>query len=419
MLPGRSLLPLLVCVAIVMVGVGITVSVLPFYAERMMLAEGTPRDRVAIHVTALTAIYAVMQLCFAPLWGRLSDRVGRRPLLVVGICGFALSQALFGLATTMPMLYAGRALGGGLSAALFPAASAYVADATTEADRAHGMAWFNAAVGIGTMIGPALGGLLARRDLHLDLRSGYLHFDAFSVPFFVAALISLGGLAAALRVLPAAGAPVRAERVRAGSGERGRAATLLLGAAFAAQMGIMVFEATFTLFARRRLGYGPTEAGLVFMVCGTVMIPLQFIGVAVAKKTGELLQISAGFGLMGGGLLLLDVARGGPGLVAAVTMLAAGMAFVLPGMPSLTSKRARNGVGRALGRLNAAQGLGQVSGSVLGGLLFGWHEDAPYLAAGILMLMIGAAAVVGKGLGFGDGADPHPHPRHTSNPSAD
>lgn len=405
---GRRLLPLFVCVAIVMVGVGITLSVLPFYAERMMLAEGTSRGRVGIHVTALTAIYAVMQLCFAPLWGRLSDRVGRRPLLIVGICGFAFSQTLFGLATTMPTLYGARALGGILSAALFPAASAYVADATTEADRARGMAWFNTAVGLGTMIGPALGGLLARRDLHLDLRSGYLHFDAFSVPFFVAALVSLVGLVVALRVLPAAPAQARTDTVRAGFDERGGTAILLLGGAFAAQMGIMMFEATFTLFAQRRLGYGPTEAGMVFMVCGTVMIPLQFLGIAVAKKVGELLQIAVGFSLMGVGLVLLDVAHGVLVVVAAVTMLGAGMAFVLPGMPSLTSKRARRGVGRALGRLNAAQSVGQVSGAVFGGLLFGWRDDAPYITAGVLMLTIGVALTVGKRLGLGNGANQHP-----------
>ena len=133
---------------------------------------------------------------------------------------------------------------------------------------------------------------------------------------------------------------------------------------------------------------------MVFMVCGTVMIPLQFVGVALAKKIGELRQIAVGFGLMGVGLLLLDVALGVLVVVAAVTMLGGGMAFVVPGMSSLMSRRAPRGVGRALGRLTAAQSVGQIGGSVFGGLLFGWHDQAPYVFAGALMLLVGVALTV-------------------------
>ncbi len=376
-----------------MLGVGITASVLPFYAERLASAAGTPASRMGMHVTALTAVYAMTQLGFAPMWGSLSDRIGRRPLLVVGIVGFALSQGLFGIVTTMPVLYAVRAAGGLLSAALLPSASAYVADLTAEQDRERGMAWLNLASGVGTMIGPALGGILARRSWHLEVGSGFLHLDAFSVPFFAATVVSLLGLVVALRTLPRAAASRPEEQAEAPPGPR-EGEVILLGSGFALQAGIMFFEATFTLFGQHRLGYGPTETGMVFMTCSLVMLPIQFLAIAVARKIGEFRQMAAGFALMGMGFLVLLGAAGAIAVTVAIVLLGAGMAFVLPVPPSLVSKRSASGAGRALGRLSAAQSAGQVAGSMLGGLLLGWGERLPYLVAGTLMLALATAFTV-------------------------
>jgi MFS transporter, DHA1 family, multidrug resistance protein len=153
----------------------------------------------------------------------------------------------------------------------------------------------------------------------------------------------------------------------------------------------MLFEATFTLFGQQRLGYGPTEAGMVFMACGIVMLPVQFVGVALARRIGELRQMAAGFGLMGAGFLVLVAATGASGVALAVMLLGAGMAFVLPVSPSLITKRSAHGAGRAMGGLSAAQSAGQVAGSVLGGLLLGWGYRVPYWAAGAAMLVLGLA----------------------------
>jgi DHA1 family multidrug resistance protein-like MFS transporter len=377
------LLPLLFCVAIVMLGVGITASVLPYY--RLAAADAIPPSRIGIHVAALTAVYALTQLGFAPIWGSLSDRIGRRHLLVLGICGFGLSQGLFGIVTTLPILYAVRAAGGLLSAALLPSATAYVADLTADEDRGRGMAWFNLASGVGTMIGPALGGLLVRRSIHLELRRGYLHVDAFSIPFFAAAFVSVLALVVALRGLPlrAASRPVK-QTPPAGVRE---GVAVLLGSGFVLQAGIMLFEATFTVFAERRFGYGPTEAGMVFMACGVVMLPIQFVGIAVARWIGEFLQMAVGFGLMGIGFLVLLAAAGTSGVAVAIALLGGGMAFVLPVSPSLISKKSVHGAGRALGGSSAVQSAGQVAGSMLGGLLLEWGDRLPYLAGAALMLV--------------------------------
>jgi len=380
-----------------MTGVGITITTLPFYAERLALAEGVPPARIALHVTALTAIYVVMHLAFAPLWGRLSDRVGRRPLIILGIAGFAASQILFGLATSTPLLYAARAFGGAVSAALLPAVGAYIADVTLEKDRARSMAGLGTAIGVGTLIGPALGGALVGREIHLELTVGSLHFDAFSLPFFAAAGLSIVAALAALRALPVRSSRnvLEHESTAHERTARDRSLAPLLVVAAAAQLGIMVFESTFALFAKERLGFGPTATGIAFTWCGAVMIPAQFAGVALARKLGDRRQIAAGFVLMAVGLASLNFAAGVASLAVAVTLLAAGMAFIVPAVSALVSKRARAGTGRALGRLSAAQSSGQITGAILGGALFAWSDKAAYFLGAALMAIVGAALVAG------------------------
>ena len=185
-----------------MIGLGITMPVLPFYVERLALAEGATRQSVVIHVGLLTGVYALGQLIFAPVWGRWSDRIGRRPLILIGIAGYVVAQVLFGLATSLWLLYAARILGGILSSATLPVSAAYVADLTTDKERGRGMAWLGTAVSLGVVVGPALGGMLSRRDLHLNLRFGHFMVDSFSIPFFTAALLGLLTLCAAIRWLP-------------------------------------------------------------------------------------------------------------------------------------------------------------------------------------------------------------------------
>ena len=121
----KRLFVLLACLFVVNIGFGITLPVLPFYTERLALAEGASRNSVGLHVGLLTSIYALMQLLFAPIWGRLSDRVGRKPLLLLGITGYAIAQVLFGLASNLWLLYVARIVGGILSSATLPAAAAY------------------------------------------------------------------------------------------------------------------------------------------------------------------------------------------------------------------------------------------------------------------------------------------------------
>ena len=372
--------------------------VLPFYVERLGLVEGTSRQSVVLQVTLLTGVYSLMQLIFAPIWGRLSDRIGRRPLILIGIAGYVIAQVMFGLSTSLWLLYAARILGGVLSSATLPVSAAYVADLTTNEERGRGMAWLGTAVSLGFVVGPALGGLLSRTDLHLNLRFGHLLIDSFSIPFFAAALLGVLTLVAAVRWLPeslpaglpsAQGAETKTDWSSLGT---------LLGLALAAQFGLALFEATFALYAQAKFNYGPVAVGAVFVTCGLVMTIFQVGAVGfLSGRILEMYQVGAGFALMGVSLVGLVLARDPFAVFALVGLLALGTALISPNLAAMISKRGGNHrVGAALGVQNAANSLGQTAGPLLGGVLFIWQINAPYLLTGALLVTV--ALLIGWGL---------------------
>jgi DHA1 family multidrug resistance protein-like MFS transporter len=399
----KHLFVLLACLFVVMIGFGITLPVLPFYVERLAQAEGASQQSIVLHLGLLTGVYALMQLIFAPLWGRWSDRIGRRPLILIGIAGYVIAQVLFGLATSLWLLYTARVLGGILSSATLPVSAAYVADMTTEEERGRGMAWLGTAVSLGVVVGPALGGLLSRSDWHFNWSIGHFMFDSFSIPFFTAACLGLLTLFAALRWLPESVPKASAQDMNkeAKTDWRRLVNSLrpLLVLALAGQFALTMFEATFALYAQAKFNYGPVEVGAVFVVCGLVMTVFQAGAVGfLAGRISEMCQIGAGFGLMGTGIALLATARTKFVVFAFVALLALGMAFIAPNLAALISKRGGQQAGTALGIQNAANSLGQAGGPLLGGVLFIWQINAPYLFSGAVLLSV-AFVIVWKALG--------------------
>jgi len=390
----KHLFLLLACLFVVMIGFGITLPVLPFYVERLALEGGASSQSIVLHVGLLTGVYALMQLIFAPLWGSWSDRIGRRPLILIGIAGYVITQMLFGLATSLWLLYAARILGGVLSSATLPVSAAYVADMPAVEERGRGMAWLGTAVSLGVVVGPALGGMLSRRDWHLNLRYGHFLADSFSVPFFAAAFLGLVTLFAAMRwlaeSLPSGAARAANRETRTDWRKLVRNLRPLLALALAGQLALTIFEATFALYAQARFNYGPIEVGAVFMVCGLVMTVFQAGAVGfLAGRISEIHQVGAGFGLMGMGITLLATARTTFFVFAFVGLLALGMAFIAPNLAALISKRGgQQQVGKALGVQNAANSLGQAGGPLLGGALFVWQMNAPYLLSGALLVTL-------------------------------
>ena len=398
----KRLTVLLGCLLVATIGFGVTLPVLPFYTERFALRRESTgwMGSVAVQVGLLTAVYPLLQLLAAPLWGRLSDRVGRRRLLLVGIAGAAASYVLFGLATSLTMLYVARAVGGLLSSAIFPAAAAYVADSTTDAERSRGMAWLGTASSLGAVLGPALGGALARTGWEFRASGGTVLISSFAIPFLAAAVLALVSLTSALLWLPeshpgdASERPVGARSI-AGSpfvakAIHGTGLRTLLALSLAGQFGLALFEATFALFAKRMWNYGPGQVGASFMVCGLVMSLAQ-LGVvsSFAKRVGALPQIATGFALVGVSLGALGLTRGAPAVLLAIAFLAFGVALISPNVATLISLRGGSATGAAFGAQSTANGLGQTSGTIVGGALFVWQMHAPFAIASVLLLAIG------------------------------
>ncbi len=397
---NKHLVLLFFTLFIAMIGFGITLPVLPFFVERLALGDAASREAVAFHVGALTSAYALTQLGVSPLWGLWSDRYGRKPLVVIGLGGFALTQAVFGLGTSLPLLYGARLVAGVFSAALLTAASAYVADTLPEKTRGRGMAWMGTALSLGFFVGPVLSALLARRDWHLGTAPGHLVFDGFSIPFFAAAVLALATLPLVMVWLPES---METSRTSAAVRSPVRWADLgmrlkdVLALVFFSQAALTLFEAVFALYADQVLRFGMAEIGYAFALCGLVMAVFQ--GGVVGFLTGRVLarqQIAAGFAMLGVGLSLLLWVRAVPAVLAVVGLLALGVALVTPNLLTLIANRSGSHAGAGLGLQNTFSSLGQIIGPLLGGLLFGWQVDLPFQVTAGLTLVV-AAGIWGLG----------------------
>jgi DHA1 family multidrug resistance protein-like MFS transporter len=177
---NRKVIILSFTLVVVMLGFGMVIPIFPFYIEEL----GAGGSELGL----LVATSALLEFLFAPVWGGVSDRTGRKPVLMLGMLGYGLSLLLFGLATQLWMLFASRALSGILSSATLATALAYVGDSTSEEDRGGGMGTLGAAMALGVILGPGLGGWLAS--------------DSLSAPFFIAAGLSLVSLLLIILLLP-------------------------------------------------------------------------------------------------------------------------------------------------------------------------------------------------------------------------
>ncbi len=378
-----------------MIGYGITVTILPYYAERVHGLAGVSDKVIALHVGILTSVYALAQLVASPFIGRLGDRFGRRPVLLAGLVSMAVAQVAFAFTRSLPILYGLRVLSGLATAGLLVAAGASVADLTSEPDRVRGMAWYGTSISLGFVAGPVLGGVLSRPGVILG--PGGLRVEGYSLPFIAAGLLALIVFFVAARVLPESMPDSLRRPRRAGRGTHQRGLhglAFLLVLVVVSQFGLALFEGTFVLFARNRLSMTPGRAGLVFMVCGLVMAVLQVWAVKVLSRfVSAPIQVAAGLGLMGAAIAALVATRSFFLVLALVAVLAAGNALVTPNLSALISSRGAAHTGTALGLNSSATSVGQFAGPLLGAVLLGWHPTSPFLFGGALL--IATAAVVG------------------------
>jgi DHA1 family multidrug resistance protein-like MFS transporter len=371
----KNLLILAFTLAVIMLGFGMVIPIMPFYVERMG-ASGT-------ELGLLVASYGLMRLIFAPIWGSLSDRVGRKPILMLGVLGNGLALLLFGLSTELWMLFIARSLSGILSSATSPTTMAYISDSTSERDRGGGMGILGAAVGVGTVFGPGLGGWLAG--------------DSLATPFFIASGLSLVSLLLILILLPES-LPAKARQQTAGEvktfriGELWRALFspigILLFMAFLATVGTTTFYGIFGLYALQKFDYGPEQVGTVLMVVGVVSALAQAVLIGpLTRRWGEAAVIKFSLCASSAGFLIMLL-----GSTYLTVLLTTGLfilvnSLLIPAVTALTSKHATMPQGIAMGLSNSFSSLGRIGGPIWAGFVFDINYDYPYLSGGVIMFI--------------------------------
>jgi MFS family permease len=382
---------LFLIVFIDLVGFGLVIPLLPFYAARFAASP--------LQMTMLFATYSLMSMATAPLWGGLSDRVGRRPVLMASMAAAALAYLWLAFATGLWMLFAARAVAGACAGNI-AAAQAYIADVTPPEGRAKGMGMIGAAFGLGFIIGPVLGGIIAGNDLATaDLRT----------PGLIAAALSLTACLGVIVLLPESLSPGRARRPRG----RIAAAREVLARPILARLMAVFFlvilafsgmETTFAWWAIAQFGWGPRPIGFVFFYVGLLSALMQGVLIGpLTRRFGEGRLMLGGLALIALGLLVLPFARGLPVLGVALTALALGMGAMQPSLNSLISRRAgADEQGEVMGVAQSVGSLSRVLGPIIAGSLFTeFGRGSPYLWGAAL---VGGALLIGWRLSRNVGA---------------
>jgi MFS transporter, DHA1 family, multidrug resistance protein len=369
----KKALPVLFAVMfLVMVGFGIIIPVIPFYAEEL---GASPTE-----LGLLMAVYSFMQLLFAPIWGRVSDRIGRKPVMMIGILGLAISFFLMAFSSQLWMLFAARIIGGMLSAANMPTAMAYVADITSAEDRGKGMGIIGAATGLGFIFGPAIGGVFSEMSLTIPF---YLAGTSSIITFFLVLLVLKESLSPEQRKNKAA----KEKQSMIQQAFKGSASILFFLQLFIS-LSLSGLEATYAYFAADAAGLGAVELGYIFMIMGLAQAVIQggLVG-RLTKKFGEgfVIQLGIIVSAIGFGLILLTSNFATAALF--LTIFGIGNGLIRPGVSSLLTKTSGSGHGSATGLLSSFDSLGRIIGPPLGGWLFSITIDLPYLS-GILLSII-------------------------------
>jgi DHA1 family multidrug resistance protein-like MFS transporter len=370
----KNLAILTFALVVVMLGYGMVIPLFPFYIEK--LGAGGSQLGLLISTSAL------LELLFGPIWGSVSDRIGRKPILLLGLLGYALSSLLFGLSTELWMLFASRALSGVLSSATTATALAYISDSTSERDRGGGMGMLGAAMGLGLILGPAAG--------------GWLGSDSLALPFFIAAGSSLLALVLAALWLPES-LPTEVRQ------QAGQVRTIDLSALwqalfgpigllmfllFLVSFGLTNFESVFGLYAAQELDYGPERVGTILAVVGLVSTLGKAILIGpLTKRWGEAPVIKVSLAASAAGFVVLLLATTYPQILLATGVFILSKTLLRTVIIALASKRASTGQGATMGLSNSFMNLGRIVGPIWAGFIFDVNVSYPYISGAVIMFI--------------------------------
>jgi multidrug resistance protein len=354
-------------VALDLIGFGILFPVLARYA----------RDAGASPAMAglLVASFSIAQVIFSPITGRLSDRYGRKPIIILSLTGTAIGSLLTGLAGSLWLLFLGRIIDGA-SGASVSVAQAAVTDVAPEAERARLLGLLGAAFGAGFALGPAIGGVAALVNHRL--------------PFFIAAVIAALNAIAAVRRLPethphAARRPSRAPIRGRLTGDLKR----LLLVTFVSLVAFSGFEATFSLLTEARFDLSESATYGVFFLIGMGLVFVQGGAIhPVVARFGETATVRTGLACNAIGLALVAVDNGWATLAPALVLLVIGQGLASPTLSALVAGRSgAESRGVTLGFQQSAGGLARSVGPAMAGVLFGWAVPAPYVVGAALVVL--------------------------------
>ena len=368
---SRPLLIVFLTIFVNLIGFGIIVPLLPFYAETFGAS--------ALVVGLLFAIFSLCQLVAAPVLGDVSDRYGRRPVLVFSLAGTVVSFVMLALAHSVTMLFVARIVDG-LSGGNISTARAYVADITEPKDRARAYGLIGAAFGLGFIMGPALSGVLAR--------------VSYTAPIWAAAALTLVATVMAWLWLPET-----VHRAHAGVGNplsylpelfQRPAMRRVLTVDFIYWFSFAIFQTTFALFAKQRFGFDASQTGYLFAGFGVLGAVIQggFIR-PIVKRAGDKATFVAGILFSVAGLIAGALAHSVPLFVLALVPLAIGIGFGHPTVSSLISRAGRGDEqGRVQGAASAVESLGRTLGPVWGSAsLQRFGESTPFVTGAAFLAL--------------------------------
>jgi DHA1 family tetracycline resistance protein-like MFS transporter len=370
-------------VVIDLIGFGIVLPILPLYAERFGAGAAT--------ATAIVAAFSFAQFVAAPLWGRLSDRIGRKPVLVMALCGSAIGALLTGLAGALPLLFLGRLIDGA-SGSSYAVAQAAATDLADPRDRPRLLGLLGAAFGVGFVAGPIIGGIAA--------------LGGHRLPFFIASAFAAANAVATLVRVPETHRPGTASPAPAGARRfvpptrvfreaGGRIVLRLIVLALVGMAAFSGFESTFALLMNRRFD---AENGVIYTLFAAIGLVLVFVQARLIGQVHHrwssttVLRAALASNAVGMGILAID---GGWGtLVPALLFLTVGQGLLGPTLSSSIAGAAPGERrGEALGLQQSASALGRVIGPLGAGALFSAvGVGSPYLVAAALL--VAAVALV-------------------------
>jgi DHA1 family multidrug resistance protein-like MFS transporter len=367
---------------IAMAGIGLIIPIMPEYLGTFGVAGQA--------LGFLIAMFSFAQFIFSPISGDLSDKYGRKRLIIVGLIIFGLSQLTFGLSTELWMLYASRFFSGLGSAFLVPPMMAFVADITTVKERGKGMGLLGAAMSLGFMIGPAIGGFLSKISLQF--------------PFYIATAAALTAALISIIALPNTNQPQESTPETKKKHENlfqqlKRSTTtpyfVMLIIMFVFSFGLANFQSTISLYVDHKYNYTPAQIAVIITVGGFVGVIVQsFVINPLFKRFGEMRVILvnlviAAFGMIG--ILFVNTFFT---ILLVATVFFTATSLLRPAVNTLVSKLGGKEQGFAAGMLNAYMSLGNMIGPALAGILFDINIIYPYIIGMIILLICFAIASV-------------------------